>query len=342
MNTSSRLKIRPVAMTPEFEKELGGGVIPPRIRRKSRRMISEEAPVVSRRGQRPGKDEDDDHVVNIINHYLQEISQHNLLTPDEEQELARRARRGDKEAKDLLIRSNLRLVVKMAKKYIGRGVSFLDLVQEGNKGLMMAVEKFDPERGFRFTTYASWWIKQSLVRAIANHSRTIRVPVHMNETISRIQKVVTDLRRKLGRQPEVEEIAEAASLPVEKVEMAIEASKDTISMDSTAGVKDDESQPRLNQFITNDKSPQPEEIIGRKMLKEKIEDMVMSLPEKERIVLIKRFGLFDEETRTLEEIGNEFGVTRERIRQIEAKALKQLRHPSRSRQLIDFIDDSLA
>jgi RNA polymerase primary sigma factor len=237
---------------------------------------------------------------NLINSYLKEVSRHNLLTQQEEKDLARAIRRDDNSARQRLIQSNLRLVVKMAKKYVKKGVSLLDLIQEGNRGLMMAVEKYDPEKGFRFTTYASWWIKQALIRTIANQSRVIRLPVHMNETIARIKKTARILSLQLGRTPRTAEIAEYIQMPEEKVDYALQANKDTISMDYAKNSTEEAG--TLNYFLENKNVPRPEDVIKNKLLK----------------------------------IGSEFGVTRERIRQIEAKALRQLRHPSRSHKLQDF------
>ncbi len=271
---------------------------------------------------------------NLINSYLQEVARHKLLDIDEERALARRARNGDHRARNKLIQANLRLVVKMAKRYIKKGVSLLDLIQEGNRGLMMAVEKFDPDRGFRFTTYSSWWIKQSLIRAIANQSRVIRLPVHMNETISRIKRLSRALATKLNRQPTAEEIAQVAGLPAEKVEYALHATREPVSMDAARGASDDPSD--LQSFIENKSAARPDEVVRAKLLREQLESVLQDLSDKERRVLRYRFGLAGEKTRTLEEIGNEFGVTRERIRQIESKALTHLRHPSRSRRLVDF------
>jgi RNA polymerase primary sigma factor len=270
----------------------------------------------------------------LVEDYLNEVSSHQLLSSTEERDVARRALKGDREARDRIISSNLRLVIKMAKQYTNRGVSFMDLVQEGNNGLMQAVEKFDPEKGFRFTTYASWWIKQSLVRAVANQSRTIRLPVHMNDTVARVNKVTASLTNDLGRPPSPEEIADVADLPLKKVHVAIKASKDAMSMDNTSG-SDDESQS-IRNFIENKSSPRPDEVVNRKHMQDAIEDALSSLTPREREVLEARFGISDRESETLEEIGSRLGVTRERIRQIEGKALARLRHPSRGQRLIDF------
>jgi RNA polymerase primary sigma factor len=290
------------------------------------------------RRRRPAKkkvaDEPGDVDSNLINAYLKEVSRHSLLTQQEEKDLARAILRDDNSARQRLIQSNLRLVVKMAKKYVKKGVSLLDLIQEGNRGLMMAVEKYDAERGFRFTTYASWWIKQALIRTIANQSRVIRLPVHMNETIARIKKTSRVLSLKLGRKPRTAEIAAYIKMPAEKVEYALQANKDTISMDYAKNTNEEAG--TLNYFLENKNVPRPEEVIKNKLLKEQLEGVLKTLSFKERMVIQYRFGLINGKVKTLEEIGSEFGVTRERIRQIEAKALRQLRHPSRSEKLADF------
>lgn len=272
--------------------------------------------------------------LNIITSYLKDVSQHSLLTPEEEVSLARSVNKNDEKAREILIQSNLRLVISIAKKYAQRGVPLLDLIQEGNKGLIRAIEKFDPERGFRFTTYASWWIKQSIIRALANQSRNIRIPVHMNETITKINKVTRYLSTKLGRPPGIEELALNLNLPKWKVKEALKADKDTISLEYSK-LKDEESST-LSFFLEAKGMPKPEDIIKNKLLREQLEEVLTTLSFKEQMVIKYRFGLISGREMTLEEIGDKFGLSRERIRQIEAKALKQLRHPSRVKKLKDF------
>lgn len=268
--------------------------------------------------------------------YLKEIGRINLLTSDEEFEYAKRAEEGDEEAKRLLAESNLRLVVSIAKRYVGRGMLFLDLIQEGNIGLMKAVDKFDPTKGYKFSTYATWWIRQAITRAIADQARTIRVPVHMVETINKLARVQRQLTQELNREPTDEEIAKRLGITIEKVREVYKISQDPVSLETPIGEEDDS---HLGDFIKDERTMGPEEYATIEMLKEELQGVLGTLTEREEKVLRLRFGLDDGQCRTLEEVGQIFGVTRERIRQIEAKALRKLRHPSRSRKLKDFLTD---
>ena len=268
--------------------------------------------------------------------YLKEIGRINLLTSDEEFEYAKRAAEGDEEAKRMLAESNLRLVVSIAKRYVGRGMLFLDLIQEGNIGLMKAVDKFDATKGYKFSTYATWWIRQAITRAIADQARTIRVPVHMVETINKLARVQRQLTQELNREPTDEEIAKKLGVSIDKVREVYKISQDPVSLETPIGEEDDS---HLGDFIKDERTMGPEEYATVEMLKEELNGVLSTLTEREEKVLRLRFGLDDGQCRTLEEVGQIFGVTRERIRQIEAKALRKLRHPSRSRKLKDFLTD---
>ena len=267
--------------------------------------------------------------------YLKEIGKIPLLKPHEEVELARRMHEGDELAKQRLVEANLRLVVSIAKRYVGRGMLFLDLIQEGNLGLIKAVEKFDYVKGFKFSTYATWWIRQAITRAIADQARTIRIPVHMVETINKLIRVSRQLLQELGRDPKPEEIAKEMDMTEDKVREIMKIAQDPVSLETPIGEEDDS---HLGDFIPDDDAPAPAEAAAYSLLKEQIEDVLGSLNEREQKVLKLRFGLEDGRARTLEEVGKEFDVTRERIRQIEAKALRKLRHPSRSKKLRDYLD----
>ena len=267
--------------------------------------------------------------------YLKEIGNIPLLTAEEEVFLAQRIEKGDEQARKQLIEANLRLVVSIAKKYVGRGMSFLDLIQEGNMGLMKAVEKFDYKKGNKFSTYSTWWIRQAITRGIADTAKTIRVPVHMVETINKTLRTSRMLLQELGREPTNEEIAKKMNMPVAKIDEILKTSRDPVSLDTPIGEEEDS---QLGDFIEDESLLSPVDSASFSMLKEELEEAMASLTERERNVIKLRFGLDDGKTRTLEEVGKEFNVTRERIRQIEAKALRKLRHPSRSRKLKDFLE----
>ncbi|CAJ1228085.1 RNA polymerase sigma factor RpoD [Lactiplantibacillus xiangfangensis] len=267
--------------------------------------------------------------------YLKEIGRVDLLTADEEVALALRIEQGDESAKQELAEANLRLVVSIAKRYVGRGMQFLDLIQEGNMGLMKAVEKFDYRKGFKFSTYATWWIRQAITRAIADQARTIRIPVHMVETINKLIRIQRQLLQDLGREPTPEEIGAEMDMPTEKVREILKIAQEPVSLETPIGEEDDS---HLGDFIEDQDATSPADAAAYELLKEQLEGVLDTLTDREENVLRLRFGLDDGRTRTLEEVGKVFGVTRERIRQIEAKALRKLRHPSRSKQLKDFLE----
>ena len=288
-------------------------------------------------------DEDDESLLSVdginiddpVKVYLKEIGRVPLLTPEEEVELAERMAKGDPAARKRLSEANLRLVVSIAKRYVGRGMQFLDLIQEGNLGLIKAVEKFDHTKGFKFSTYATWWIRQAITRAIADQARTIRIPVHMVETINKVKKVSSQLLHKNGHDPSAEEIAEELDMPIDKVREIMRVAQEPVSLETPIGEEEDS---HLGDFIEDSDAPAPADAASHTLLKEQLEDVLSTLTPRQKKVLELRFGLEDGRNRTLEEVGKEFNVTRERIRQIEAKALRKLRHPSRSKRLKDFLD----
>ena len=268
--------------------------------------------------------------------YLKEIGRINLLTSEEEYEYALQVEEGNEDAKRILAESNLRLVVSIAKRYVGRGMAFLDLIQEGNIGLMKAVDKFNPSKGYKFSTYATWWIRQAITRAIADQARTIRVPVHMVETINKLARVQRQLTQELNREPTDKELSEKLGISEEKVREVMKISQEPLSLDTPIGEEDDS---HLGDFVPDERTMSPEEYATAELLKEELGSVLDTLTEREEKVLKLRFGLEDGQCRTLEEVGQIFGVTRERIRQIEAKALRKMRHPSRSKKLKDFLTD---
>ncbi len=309
-------------------------------------FANEGIEVLESEGDRPGAasraadEEEDDSILQGISvddpvrMYLKEIGKVPLLTAEEEVELAKRIERGDEEAKRRLTEANLRLVVSIAKRYVGRGMLFLDLIQEGNLGLIKAVEKFDYRKGYKFSTYATWWIRQAITRAIADQARTIRIPVHMVETINKLIRVSRHLLQQLGREPTPEEIAKEMGLPVERVRDIIKIAQEPVSLETPIGEEEDS---HLGDFIEDEEAPAPAEAASYLLLREQLEEVLDTLTPRERKVLRLRFGLEDGRARTLEEVGQVFGVTRERIRQIEAKALRKLRHPTRSKKLRDYL-----
>ncbi len=268
--------------------------------------------------------------------YLKEIGRISLLSPEEELELSEKVATGDEDAKNKLAESNLRLVVSIAKRYVGRGLLFLDLIQEGNMGLMKAVDKFDCDKGYKFSTYATWWIRQAITRALADQARTIRVPVHMVETINKMSRIQRQLTLELNREPSEEELAKKMGISIDKVREVIKISQEPVSLETPIGEEDDS---HLGDFIKDESSMSPEEYATNEILKEEIKSVLMTLQVREQEVLELRFGLIDGTCHTLEEVGKKFNVTRERIRQIEAKALRKLRHPSRAKKLKDFLSD---
>ncbi len=268
--------------------------------------------------------------------YLKEIGRISLLSPEEELELSEKVASGDEYAKNKLAESNLRLVVSIAKRYVGRGLLFLDLIQEGNIGLMKAVDKFDSDKGYKFSTYATWWIRQAITRALADQARTIRVPVHMVETINKMSRIQRQLTLELNREPSEEELAKKMGISIDKVREVIKISQEPVSLETPIGEEDDS---HLGDFIKDESSMSPEEYATNEILKEEIKSVLMTLQVREQEVLELRFGLIDGTCHTLEEVGKKFNVTRERIRQIEAKALRKLRHPSRAKKLKDFLSD---
>ena len=297
--------------------------------------------------ENPSDDEEDSDTSNAglskdltindpVRMYLKEIGQIKLLTTDEETELADRVAEGDETAKAILAEANLRLVVSIAKRYVGRGMLFLDLIQEGNIGLMKAVEKFDVTKGYKFSTYATWWIRQAITRAIADQARTIRIPVHMVETINKLARIERQLTLELNREPTEEELSEKMGTTVEKIRDIYKISQEPVSLETPIGEEEDS---HLGDFIPDETNMSPEDFAVNELLKDEISEVLLTLTEREEKVLRLRFGLEDGRPRTLEEVGQLFGVTRERIRQIEAKALRKLRHPSRSRKLKDYLDN---
>ncbi|MEC9488416.1 MAG: RNA polymerase sigma factor RpoD [Halanaerobium sp.] len=308
--------------------------------------LSEMGIEVKDEGDEAQEDDDDDNELDLsvpegigiddpVRMYLKEIGKVSLLTADEEKDLAKRMEEGDQEAKKKLIEANLRLVVSIAKKYVGRGMLFLDLIQEGNMGLIKAVEKFDYTKGYKFSTYATWWIRQAITRAIADQARTIRIPVHMVETINKLIRVSRQLLQELGRDPTPEEIADEMDLTPEKVREIMKVAQEPVSLETPIGEEEDS---HLGDFIEDEDAPAPAAAASYLMLKEQLGDVLDTLTDREKRVLELRFGIEDGRPRTLEEVGKEFGVTRERIRQIEAKALRKLRHPRRSKKLKDYLE----
>ena len=313
-------------------------------------FVQNSIEIVAAEEEEPDEDDDDGGVAVVeefasnkdikindpVRMYLKEIGRINLLTQEEEYEYAMQVEEGNQDAKRMLAESNLRLVVSIAKRYVGRGMAFLDLIQEGNIGLMKAVDKFNPSKGYKFSTYATWWIRQAITRAIADQARTIRVPVHMVETINKLARVQRNLTQELNREPTEKELAEKLGITEEKVREVMKISQEPVSLETPIGEEDDS---HLGDFVPDERMMSPEEYATTELLKEELDNVLLTLTEREEKVLKLRFGLEDGQCRTLEEVGQIFGVTRERIRQIEAKALRKMRHPSRSKKLKDFLTD---
>ena len=299
------------------------------------KVVEEKSSVRDEEWKSYATSSDSQNIDDPVKVYLKEIGRVQLLTSDEEMELAKRMQNGDAYAKKRLSEANLRLVVSIAKRYVGRGMQFLDLIQEGNLGLIKAVEKFDYTKGFKFSTYATWWIRQAITRAIADQARTIRIPVHMVETINKVKKVSSQLLHQNGHEPSAEEIAKVLDMSPEKVREIMRVAQEPVSLETPIGEEEDSL---LGDFIPDDEAPAPAEAASHTLLREQLAEVLQTLTPREAKVLSLRFGLEDGRSRTLEEVGKDFNVTRERIRQIEAKALRKLRHPSRSKKLKDFLD----
>lgn len=296
----------------------------------------EEMEEIERESRSVDLEETESGLSDSVRMYLKEMGKYPLMTPEEEIQCAKRIETGDIHAKEELAEANLRLVVSIAKKYVGRGMSFLDLIQEGNIGLMKAVERFDYRKGYKFSTYATWWIKQAITRSIADQARIIRIPVHMVDNINKVMRAQRELMNELGREPEPEEVAERAGFTLERVQEILKIAQEPVSLEKPIGEEEDS---HLGDFIEDEHIPTPVEAVTNTLLKEKIEEVMNGLTEREKEVLTMRYGLEGEHEHTLEEVGKKFNVTRERIRQIEAKALWKIKHPNKSRKLRDFLED---
>jgi len=336
MNTLQGLELTPNQIDDIYEVLTDMGIeVVPEAEAENELEIDEDLPEIEEEVEIDLTVPDGVAIDDPVRMYLKEIGRIPLLTPDEEIELAKRKEQGNEEAKRRLAEANLRLVVSIAKKYVGRGMLFLDLIQEGNLGLIKAVEKFDYRKGYKFSTYATWWIRQAITRAIADQARTIRIPVHMVETINKLIRVSRQLLQEMGREPSPEEIAKEMGISVDRIREIMKIAQEPVSLETPIGEEEDS---HLGDFIEDTDVPAPAEAASFMILKEQLEDVLNTLTSREEKVLRLRFGLDDGRPRTLEEVGQIFGVTRERIRQIEAKALRKLRHPSRSKKLKDFLD----